>query len=144
MNNSSLLLVIPAFITVFIGFWCVVCKLISFFGWYQLSTQFQVAEEEIADSQFQLHQAKLGFARYNGVIKAAASASGLSLSVVFLFRVGHPPLLIPWSCIERLEEQKFLWSTTYTTRILVGTSSVKFSFSGEELKRMMQPWLAAA
>ena len=143
MHTSLSPLLIPVFIAVFIGFWCLVCKLISFFGWHQLSTQFEVAPEDMIEPQFRLHHAKLGLARYNGVIKAAASASGLSLSVVFLFRIGHPPLLIPWSCIGSLEEQTFLWSTTYTTRILAGSTSIKFKFSGEEFKKVIQPWLAA-
>ena len=43
---------------------------------------------------------RMGLTSYSGVIRLGADESALHLSVVFLFRVGHPPLSIPWSSIQ--------------------------------------------
>jgi hypothetical protein len=35
-------------------------------------------------------------ANYGGCLTVGSDAAGLYLAVMFLFRVGHPPLFIPW------------------------------------------------
>ena len=37
---------------------------------------------------------------YNNCLTIGANPQGLYLSMLFLFRVGHPPLLIPWTDIS--------------------------------------------
>jgi hypothetical protein len=37
---------------------------------------------------------------YSSVIRMIAAEDALYLSVLFLFRVGHPPLCIPWDEIQ--------------------------------------------
>lgn len=37
---------------------------------------------------------------YGGCLNLAVTARGLQLSLLFIFRVGHPPLLIPWEEIK--------------------------------------------
>ena len=49
---------------------------------------------------------------YAGCITFTPDGKGLGLSVLILFRVGHPPLFIPWNAIEVKEEKKFLRSVT--------------------------------
>jgi len=144
MHNLPVALIIPAFIVFLVGFACLIIKIVSLFGWYWLAKQFKIAEQEPTGTALRVQHVRIGLASYNGVIKAATSAVGLSLSVAFIFRVGHPPLLIPWSCIGPLEERRFLWSTTYTTRILTDSGSIRFKFSSRELKNMIQPWLPEA
>ena len=34
---------------------------------------------------------------YNNVLTIGANREGLYLSVLFIFRLGHPPLFIPWT-----------------------------------------------
>jgi len=109
MKASLPVLLIPVCVAAFAGFWCLVSKLISFFGWHRLATQFRTSSENLADVSFRLQHVQLGRARYNSVMKAGVSGAGLQLTVVWIFRVGHPPLLIPWSCIGLLQERTFLW-----------------------------------
>lgn len=45
---------------------------------------------------------------YGGVIRMTAADDALYLSVLFLFRIGHPPLRLPWSEIK-LGRTTFLW-----------------------------------
>jgi hypothetical protein len=35
-------------------------------------------------------------ANYNNCVTIGANFQGIHLSVLFLFRVGHPPIFIPW------------------------------------------------
>lgn len=40
------------------------------------------------------------FVNYGSCLMLGANAEGLFVSVLFFFRVGHPPLFIPWSEVE--------------------------------------------
>jgi len=40
------------------------------------------------------------WSHYGGVVRVTAASDALYLSVVFLFRIGHPPLRIPWNEIN--------------------------------------------
>lgn len=42
----------------------------------------------------------MGPVSYRGVLTIHATPIGLFLSVMVLFRLGHPPLLIPWSAVR--------------------------------------------
>jgi hypothetical protein len=46
---------------------------------------------------------------YNNVLTVGASPEGLYLAVLFLFRVGHPPLLVPWKDISTTTGKTLLW-----------------------------------
>ena len=46
---------------------------------------------------------------YGSCLTVVVSPVGLYLRVLPLFRVGHPPLLIPWADLHGLREKKFLW-----------------------------------
>jgi len=37
---------------------------------------------------------------YNGLLALGADSQGMHMSVFFLFRIGHPPLFIPWPDIS--------------------------------------------
>ena len=45
---------------------------------------------------------------YGGVIRFTAAGDALYLSVLFLFRAGHPPLRVPWDEI-RFAQTSYLW-----------------------------------
>jgi hypothetical protein len=49
-----------------------------------------------------------GIANYRGCLTLGASIEGLYMSVMFPFRIAHPPLLIPWTEIH-VERQKLLF-----------------------------------
>jgi hypothetical protein len=46
---------------------------------------------------------------YGLCLTVVVGSAGLYLKVVPLFRLGHPPLLIPWADIHGLREKRFLW-----------------------------------
>ena len=47
------------------------------------------------------------WSHYSNVIRMTAADDALFLSVLFLFRVGHPPLRIPWKEIEISQTRRF-------------------------------------
>lgn len=92
---------VPAYILIFIALWICVCKLLSVFGgWQALSRDYR------ANSAFdgpKLWLKSVGIRRwtnYNNCITLGVDKYGLYVSVLPIFRIGHPPLLIPWTDIS--------------------------------------------
>jgi hypothetical protein len=104
----------------FVTIWCVVCFLISAFsGWQALARRFRMQVEPYGDVKgagpfFYAVQMR-NKANYSSVIRVAVASDALYLSILFLFRVGHPPLAIPWG------EIKFSKITVFWRRYLVLT-----------------------
>lgn len=44
---------------------------------------------------------------YNGLIAIGMNSMGIHLSAFFLFRVGHPPIFIPWSEISASRQRRW-------------------------------------
>jgi len=97
----------------FVCLWCAVCLLVSFIsGWYALSRRFRKQSEPYGEVRvagpffYSVYTRFLG--HYSGVIRFTAAEDALYLSVVFLFRIGHPALRIPWDEI-RISRKNLLW-----------------------------------
>lgn len=98
-----------------LGFACLalVCFLISVFsGWHSLSSRFWAQSEPYGETYsagpyfYTVHMRY--WVHYNNVVSITAATDALYLSVMFSFRVGHPPLRIPWNEI-RLSRTRRLW-----------------------------------
>ena len=91
----------PAYILFFIILWICVCKLISAAGgWRMLAGDY--AALSAFDGQ-KLWFKSVGMRRwtnYNHCITIGANKYGLHLSVLPIFRIGHPPLFFPWTDIS--------------------------------------------
>ncbi|TGE25028.1 hypothetical protein E5K00_07465 [Hymenobacter aquaticus] len=141
MHNSWLYPLPFLLVGGFVAFWCLVVKLISLLGWRRLARYYAVPAVP-AGRVFSLTRAHIGSVKYDRSVRATATAQGLGLSTMALFSIGHPPLLIPWVAFGPIQAEKFLWVTTYTTRIsLPDAGSMQLSFTGSELLRAAQPWL---
>ncbi|MCC2545400.1 hypothetical protein LJY25_03005 [Hymenobacter sp. BT175] len=134
-------LLIPTGIGFFIGFWCLIVKGISQVAWSRLVARFGVVSTP-AGSQITLPRARLGVVSYQNAIRAGIAPDGLSLSVNSLFRVGHPPLLIPWSALEPFQTEQSLWTTFYSTTIrLSGAAGISLTFNSDDFIRAARPWI---
>jgi hypothetical protein len=141
--NYWWLLLIPLGLGAFVGFWCLVVKLLALAGWQQLA-QFRVASLP-PGPRFRLAQASVGGVSYKGAIEAGVSPAGLALATGFPFTIGHPPLLIPWSALGPLRAHKLLWLTSYATSVHTSdSSSVTLRFASEELLAAARPWLMSS
>jgi hypothetical protein len=81
-------------------------------GWFTLSRRFRKQIEPCGETRtagpFFYSVCIRFWLSYNQVIRITASEDALYLSVLFPFRIGHPPLCIPWKEIQ-LGRTKFLW-----------------------------------
>ena len=97
------------FTVYFCTIWIVACIMISFMsGWWSLSRRYR-AESTPSTT---VNWASGTFRRivgYHNVLRITSNAEGLYLSVIKPFRLGHPPLFIPWSEVDIRPEKSFLF-----------------------------------
>lgn len=68
-------------------------------GWTALSRRFR--EGGASNSyQWPSQSIRLRIAHYNNAVHFGVDGAGLHMAVFLLFRIGHPPLFIPWSEIQ--------------------------------------------
>lgn len=101
-----------SFVILFAALWCAICFLVSLLsGWYSLSKRFRKQSEPYGETRIAgplFYSVRMRFGNYGNSIRLAAAEDALYASVLFLFRVGHPPLRIPWDQIQ-FRRKKFLW-----------------------------------
>jgi len=87
----------------FAAIWCVTIFLVArLSGWHRLAELYP-ATEPPAGRVFRWQAARIGWSDYNGCLTITVGPAGLGLSVLWLFRPGHPPLLVPWSSLRVLQ-----------------------------------------
>lgn len=102
------------FILAFFAAWmAVICFLISFLtGWHTLAKRFRTQAEPYGETRVVGPLFSTVYLRYwthySSCVRLTAAEDALYLSVIFLFRAGHPPLCIPWNEIQ-FGCDKFLW-----------------------------------
>lgn len=91
-------------------------------GWDRLARRYRApAGRRPREGQFEfIGSGAFGLGQYNGCLMAGATPVGLYLAMWFPFRVGHPPLLIPWEAIRNAETRRVFWSQRLILRISVG------------------------
>jgi len=101
------------FLALGVGFMCFICFIISIMsGWFSLSRRFRTEDEPYGQIKsvgpffYTVYMRFWG--HYSSIIRMTAADDALYLSALFLFRVGHPPLCIPWKEIQ-IGRTKFLW-----------------------------------
>lgn len=111
-------IILPLFPLYFVSLWLLVCFLISRMGWHSYS-KFHTATSEAEGRGFFCSSLYFRFfwASYNNAVRVFFSNEGLRLSLFFLFRPFHPPLLLPWPLMKSLKKKKCLWMTSYELRI---------------------------
>lgn len=97
----------------FAGFWIFISFLISLIGgWHELARVY-AAEQPFEGEGWSMQDAGLRFfTSYHNVLKIGANADGFYMAVFPLFRVGHPPLFIPWRDIS-IQKAKSFWVPVY-------------------------------
>lgn len=102
----------------FVGFWCLITWILSLIsGWSALSKQFRLVGpfDGVSDGM-QSGRMRWGV-NYGNCLRLGANGQGLYLATLFLFRPGHPPLLIPWSQIRITEKQHWLLGKCVTVTL---------------------------
>jgi hypothetical protein len=113
-SATNSLLNSPFGVVIFIAIlWCAVCFLISAMsGWLKLARHFRMQSDpygEIKSVGPFFYTVYMRFwGHYSSVIRLTAAADALYASMLLPFRIGHPPLQIPWNEIQ-IGKAKFLW-----------------------------------
>ena len=106
-------LVLIVFTLFFIGFWCVILKIVSCFGWSQLAKRYSTFSRPKGTS-YHWQSMSLGqLSKYCCCITFRISETGLYLEVFPLLALGHPPLYFPWSQIRFRKEEDDLFGKNY-------------------------------
>jgi hypothetical protein len=97
------------FVIAFVGLWSFVCVLLSHIGgWASLAEHYR-CQEPFLGSCWRMQRGEFRwFIAYNNCLMVGADPRGLFLGVFVLFRLGHPPLFIPWRDIS-VSRRKFVW-----------------------------------
>jgi hypothetical protein len=110
---------ISLYIFFFIALWICICQLISTAGgWRILGRDYRAATPFDGKKLWFKSAGMRYWTNYNNCLIVGADKYGLYLAVLPIFRVGHPPLFIPWTEI----------STEAGSRRLFG-NFVKFKFA---------------
>jgi hypothetical protein len=118
-NSLSTFFVTPfglaCYAVFFLAVWYLSLSLIGILsGWHALSKRFKQETtpygEIKAVGPFFYSIYMRFWCHYSSVVRLTAASDGLYASVVFPFRIGHPPLRIPWGEIQ-LGRTKWLMRT---------------------------------
>ncbi len=110
--------IVPVALTCFALFWMAIVTLLgNMSGWKAMHARFGLPPGVVAP-RGALVSGRVGVVNYNNVLRVASDRFGVYLSVLSLFRSGHPALFIPWNETHTMERKDFLW--TKRLRFAVG------------------------
>lgn len=85
------------FIALFIAFWFVLMLLIARLTGWAAWTEFYRASSPFTGTRWRFQSIQTRWlTHYGNCVTVGANEEGLYLAVLILFRIGHPPLFIPW------------------------------------------------
>lgn len=86
--------------------WCSVSFFLATLGGWRLLAEAYRLQDRFDGSRWRFASARMRWGvNYNGCLTFGANEHGLYLAALFLFRLGHPPLFIPWSDLRARETQ---------------------------------------
>ncbi|MFK7804395.1 MAG: hypothetical protein AB8G95_22360 [Anaerolineae bacterium] len=103
---------IPLIIVIFLVFFTALWSFIAFItsrigGWNAIAQHYQ-GELSYKNESLGFRSARFGWMGYSGVLTFSVNDEELGISVLFLYRVGHPPLKIPFEEINAYEKTVIL------------------------------------
>ena len=101
-------LAIVGFAVFFVGLWLGVTLLVSLGGWRRLAAHYRTDDERPPGKRFSGVSGFVGRANYRNALNVVLAEEGLHLSTISLFKLRHPPLLIPWSDLTEERGGRFL------------------------------------
>lgn len=100
--------------------WCLVLWLCSWLGdWRTLANRFSEGSR-VPQGRGRRVSGKVGWTNYSGCLVVEPAEDGFFLSVLTIFRPGHPLLFVPWSAVVARETKKQFWWKLETLTIAAG------------------------
>ena len=109
----------------FISLWIIVSFVLANIGGWSRLAQYYETQSRFEGKKWSFRGGRMGMINYNGCLTIGVDDDGLYLAVFPLFRVGHPPLFIPWYDITTSKSRKFFVS--YLDFTFARLPSVTFS-----------------
>ncbi|RFB78249.1 hypothetical protein DYH55_17960 [Methylovirgula sp. 4M-Z18] len=110
-----------AFPIFFVGILLVSSILVAILsGWFRLADQFR-AFDEIDGRRFRFSSGRIsrwknaslwfpaGGIGFNNILKVTLNGRGFGLGVFFPFSIFMRPIFIPWSAVDSIRSERFLW-----------------------------------
>jgi hypothetical protein len=92
----------------FMGMWIFVYYLMSRKGWDRLVEKFR-ANDSFHGTRVGVVSATINQSNYNGSLVLKYNYEGIWLRPVFIFRLFHPAVLIPWTEIKEVRDRKMFF-----------------------------------
>jgi hypothetical protein len=93
----------------FVALWCAVCLVLSVSGgWRRLGERYAARDVPLGE-RFLMRSVGVGWVSYNNCLTFRRGHDGFYMSVWYIFRLGHPPLYIPWSDVQNIQTYRQLW-----------------------------------
>lgn len=99
------------FLVFFILLWCSVSYGLAFIGgWHALGQHYKL-DGDFNGERWYMRSGSLRLVNYGSCLTFGSGSDGLYLAVLLPFRIGHPPLLVPWRDMSA-EPSKWLFFST--------------------------------
>jgi hypothetical protein len=109
MEFPIALLVPLLFVIIGPVFWCAVVGFLSLLGgWSRLGSRY-ATDKTPRGTALRWQTGAVGLVSYRNVLKIDVAQDGLFLAMPWPFRIGHPPLFIPWSAVQGATATQMLW-----------------------------------
>lgn len=106
-------LLIPLlFIVAFPLLWIAVARLLALMSrWSRLADAYpDRGQADVPEAQtFRFRSGRVGLVNYNSCLTITVCDEGLRLAVMPVFRLGNPPMFLPWNELHDVAVKKFLW-----------------------------------
>ena len=95
-----------AFAIAFPIMWAAVSLVLAHMGGWSKLAQCYADPGNVIGKTYYMRSGFVGPINYKSCLNLRVSESGLGLSVLFPFRIGHPPLFIPWDQFHSVSEKR--------------------------------------
>ena len=120
------------FLPFIVGMFALVSYFLSWVGgWRRLARDYRLERSGGFPSR-PFVSGVMGWVNYRGCLTVGGDARGLYLAVLLPFRVGHPPLCIPWSDVHDRVREK--WFFAHWDTMSVGPERVKLHIPSSAMK----------
>jgi hypothetical protein len=102
-----------SFLLLILALWCGIYVTVSLLsGWHTLSKKFPCPREFQTNKSFRLTSVSLGPrflpVTYGNSVFVSIGEVGIRISILLLFRILHPPILIPWDEVESVKRERYM------------------------------------
>ena len=89
-------------------FWIFISIFLSRLGWSSYSSKYGVSKKTKGVT-YPMRSGTFGLVNYRNCLNLTITDKGLYTSVLFPFRIGHKPFIVPWSDFSKIEIKKVLF-----------------------------------